>query len=108
MVELLNPNRAPLAKIFHQEFEGMTFTDVSLDNLIETREILINRINTILSETDKKFLLSVKSGGPDWMLFPVSNISELPAVKWKLSNIRKMSEDKHQQAYQKLKYHLGL
>ena len=38
-------------------------------------------------------LLSVKKGNPDWSLFPVEGIQDLPAVKWKLVNIETLKRD---------------
>jgi len=106
MVELLNPNFIPIESLYHQEFEGITFIAITLNELLATRKILVKKINAILTETDKQFILSVKSGNPDWSLFPVKKIAELPAVKWKLLNIKNMTKARHQKAYQKLKQHL--
>ncbi|HEY3986851.1 nucleotidyl transferase AbiEii/AbiGii toxin family protein [Cedecea sp.] len=48
------------------------------------------------------FLLSFKSGKPDWALAPESQMQHLPAVQWKLRNINKMSASKHANALEKL------
>lgn len=80
MVELLNPNIISLDTVFHQEFVDLTFTEVTLEDLIGTRELLIKKINTALTREDKRFLLSVKSGNPDWTLFSIGNVADLPAV----------------------------
>lgn len=39
-----------------------------------------------------------KQGKPDWSLLPLENLSRMPAVQWKLINIRKLlkqNPDKH-------------
>ncbi|MBD3641115.1 MAG: hypothetical protein HUJ18_09000 [Marinobacter sp.] len=48
------------------------------------------------------FLLSFKSGRPNWELFPLQGVQELPAVRWKLQNIARMPEGKHSEAIKKL------
>ena len=108
MIELLNPNFVPIESLFYQEFEGMTFIDITLNDLIEVRQALVKSINSQLSEKDKQFILSIKSGNPDWHLSPVSNVAKLPAAKWKLINIRKMPKAKYHDAYSKLKNFLLL
>jgi len=45
-----------------------------------------------LSEKDRAFLLSFKRGDPDWDLFPVAGLRDLPAVRWKLLNINNLKE----------------
>jgi hypothetical protein len=54
------------------------------------------------------FLLSIKSGEPDWGLLGLDNIKELTAVKWKLTNIKKMDEKKREMRIEMLKNHLRL
>jgi len=102
IVELLNPNRLDLGKTFELEFRGMAFEPVSLTQLIETRERLISVINRSLTIDEKRFIFSVKQGQPDWKRFPLEHIRDLPAVQWKLYNIRRMGKDKHRRALEKL------
>ena len=52
------------------------------------------------------FLLSFKKGKPEWNLFPIEALASMPAVKWKLMNIKKLSKDnpeKHAEQIDKLK-----
>ena len=51
-------------------------------------------IATKLTDTERKFLLSVKKGQPQFSLLPFDNLDKLPALKWKGINIQKMSSDK--------------
>ncbi|MCK4923047.1 MAG: hypothetical protein KAS71_18495 [Bacteroidales bacterium] len=70
-----------------------------------TREQPIQEVNSGLSEKDRSFLLSLKQGTPDWDLFPMPMLSELPAVQWKLQNIQKLmnsNPEKHQGLIKKL------
>ncbi len=102
MAELLNPNRKDISGIYESEFIQMTEIDVSLEELLETRERLIHDINVNMTENERQFLLSVKNKTPDFSLLEMKNpelIAELPSVKWRLINLEKMSAEKHKQAY---------
>jgi len=108
MVELLNPNLIDIKKTFENEFSGMTIHPVQLDELLGIREKLIRLIKNDLSEKERRFILSVKKGEPEWELFELDHIDSLPAVNWKLQNIRQMNPKKHKQAVNKLKDYLEL
>ena len=108
MSELLEPNRKDFRQVYEHEFAGMTMEAVEYDELVAVRERLIETIKKTMTENEKKFLLSVKQGEPDWELLPVSGIDQLPAIQWKLINIRKMKEEKHTQSLEKLQEVLGL
>lgn len=100
--ELLKPNKVPIRQIYDNEFKGMTNMNISLNDLLETRDRLFDEIVTILTENEKQFLLSFKSGKPQWKLLEFNHIQYLPAVQWKLQNINKMSPKKHNEALEKL------
>lgn len=100
--ELLRPNLIVLNNIFENEFINMTEKPVSLETLLNTREELIKVINQMLSSSEREFILSVKKGDPDYSLMPFDNLKDLPALKWKLINIRKMDKAKHQAMLKKL------
>ncbi|PRA24813.1 nucleotidyl transferase AbiEii/AbiGii toxin family protein [Pseudomonas poae] len=102
MVELLAPRWKPLADIFHAEFAGMTREPVTLEQLESTRQSLLAAIRQQFIEQDAAFLLSLKSGKPDWTLLALPGVDRLPAVQWKLRNITGMSVDKRDEALAKL------
>ena len=108
MVELLNPGRQDLQSLYCQEFSGMAWEPVPLKELLATREELVDLIKNQLTPDERRFLLSVKQGEPDWDLLNINGIADLPAVQWKLINIRKMSPKDHQKAVSKLKTYLEL
>lgn len=108
IVEILNPNLKEIKNIYDNEFKGMTYEEISYEELEATRENLIKRINKSLSQKDKKFIVTVKQGKPEWDLLNLKGIENLPAVKWKLSNIKLMSKEKHEAALNKLRDHLGM
>ncbi|MCG2589510.1 nucleotidyl transferase AbiEii/AbiGii toxin family protein [Rhodohalobacter sulfatireducens] len=102
MNELLNPNTIDLDDIYKKEFRGMTNDLVELEELIEVQKVLPKLILQDLTDLEKEFLITFKKGDPQWNLMPVSHLKNLPGVKWKLLNIRKMDEKKHQEMLKKL------
>ena len=101
--ELLNPNLVILKEVYEHEFVNMTEEIVALDELLAARELLIKTISDELTDNERKFLLSIKTGQPDYSLMPFDNLEYLPALKWKLINIQKMDKTKHSKMLDKLK-----
>lgn len=107
MVELLDPNFADLRKSFTADFEGMTLVKVSPEELEDVRARLVKAIREGMTDKERRFILSVKKGDPDWELIELEGVDRLPAVQWKLLNIAKMDKAKHKQALRKLEVCLG-
>jgi predicted nucleotidyltransferase component of viral defense system len=98
MNEVLFPTLKDQRAIFHAQFAGMAFTPFSYDDFETTRHRLNDAIRAALTDADKAFLLSFKAGEPDWSLIDIPDLSRLPAIQWKLANIRKLktaNADKH-------------
>lgn len=91
--ELLSPNLLDQKGVFERQFVGMTNAPFSFMEFEQTREQLITELLEILTDNDKKLLVSFVEGEPSWGLFPSLKISELPAIQWKLRNIRKLIEN---------------
>lgn len=108
IAELLNPREQPLEEIVRTQFAGMTRDTVSLETLIETRQRLIKTLNEGMTANERLFLLSLKTGEPDWSRLPLAHLEQLPALQWKLRNIRKMDPHRHRIALDRLKRALGL
>lgn len=108
MNELLDPPRHDLRGIFENEFQGMTTKPVTLDELNACREAYIASVLHDLTSAERRFLLSVKLGAPEWNLLPFIGLEHLPAIQWKQLNIARMSRPKHAEAIEKLKAKLGL
>lgn len=108
MSELLDPKLKDFRQVFEQEFAGMAAKDVEYEELVAIRDRLIATIRDTMTANEKKFLLSIKQEDPDWALMPVAGINQLPAIHWKLINIRNMKPEKRAEALQKLQTVLGL
>jgi hypothetical protein len=106
--ELLDPGLVDTRNIFENEFLGMTRIEVKYEELVETRRALILKIKNGLSDNEKKFLMSIKRVEPTWDLLGLEGVEHLPAVRWKLMNLERMSKAKRQQALQDLKKVLDL
>ena len=103
MAELLAPRWKPLAGVFQGEFAGMTREPVTLGQLEATREALLTAIRQQFGEQDGAFLISIKQGKPDWTTLNLPGIDRLPAVQWKLHNVRQIPAAKRMEAVAKLK-----
>ena len=80
----------------------MARTDFPLPQLAEVRHRLLDRLGQLITDDDVRFLLSFKQGTPDWSLLALQGIEQLPAVMWKLANIKKMGPEKLGQAFDAL------
>lgn len=106
--ELLNPNLKNIEQEFRTQFQRMSDKPVELSELLAAREQLIHQVNNDLTENERRFLLSVKMGEPDYSLIDTPNIEKLPAIQWKLQNIAKMEKLKHQDVVEELRKVLKL
>jgi DNA-binding transcriptional MocR family regulator len=89
----------------------MTIIPFTYEDYIYTREQLVKSITEKLTEKDKKFIAGFEQGEPDWNLFPIQVLKDLPAVNWKLLNIERFKKEnpkKHLQMVENLKAMLGL
>ena len=108
MHELLSPSIKDVKKIFDVEFSGMTTDPIALSELIDVQKRLGKMILNSLTGREKQFLLSFKKGDPQWQLLDHEGIENLPAIRWKLLNIRKMNKSKHLEQVEKLQSVLDL
>ncbi len=100
--ELLRPNFKDISGVYEGEFRNMTDEVVPQAELEATREQLLRLINSSLTPKERSFLLSFKNRTPNWSFLELSGIDQLPAVRWKMQNLAKMSPEKHLEAYQRL------
>lgn len=100
--EVLDPHRKDISELYANEFNGMTFDAISLEELNTIPDLMVRALKAQFTQRDYDFLMSFKRGQPDWSLAPEDQIQHLPAVKWKLQNIERIPKDKHPQALAKL------
>lgn len=103
LAEMLAPNPMPLADVFRSQFQGMALIPASLEDLEDTRRALFGVIQEKLTEEQRRFLLTFKSGNPDWSMLGLPDVDKLPSIQWKLQNVRRMDAAKRENALEKLR-----
>jgi predicted nucleotidyltransferase component of viral defense system len=90
--ELLAPALRDISQEYERTFAGMTAEPVALADLLATREAMLVDLHAGLDSDDREFLLSVARAEPDWGKTPYAHSMELPALQWKLLNLRKLRD----------------
>lgn len=102
IVEMLFPHLQDQHSVFEKQFMGMTYETFSYADFENTRELLIQKIQSVLTANDKKFLLSIENGTPDWEVY---DFSIFPAVQWKLLNVnhfKTQNPERHKRLFSEL------
>jgi len=71
--------------------------------IVTPEATMLKTIKKGLTQDEKTFLISLKEGTPRWEILGIEGIEKLPGLQWKLSNIKKMSDEKRGLALAKLK-----
>jgi len=95
--ELLEPHLHAFEETFEKEFQGMAFEDISYADLFISAQQLLNELPRKLTDLHREFLISFIRLEPKWDALNQSHISQLPAVKWKLLNLNRLSNEKREQ-----------
>lgn len=103
LAEMLAPNPIPLADVFRSQFQGMALISITLEDLEDTRRALFGMIQEKLTGEQRRFLLTFKSGNPDWSILGLPDLDKLPSIQWKLQNVRRMEAAKRDNALEKLR-----
>lgn len=106
--EILNPTRHDLTGEYERGFSGMTTRAVSLQDLTDTREQIIETMTSEMAIEHKRLLMSVVSGNPDWSSFNIQGARELPAVQWRSVNLDKLAKSRREELAEQLRLVLGL
>ena len=86
----------------------MTSAEVSYSQLEKARKKLTTFLGDNLTEAERRFVLSIARGEPEWELLEFEHLADLPAIQWKLLNVRKMDRKKRDSASEKVRGVLGL
>lgn len=102
--ELLVPDEPrDFERLFSTHFRGMTAAATSAQALLSTRDRLLNRVRDLLDDTTSDFLLSVEHEVPDFDLIGLPGAAHLPAVRRKLENLGRRSNEKRAADQRKLR-----
>jgi hypothetical protein len=88
--EVLFANEFDITSSHANEFVGMTKNPVPLEILVETRRRIFAEIPTRMSGNHRSFLMSLAEAQPDWSLMSCPHLAEMPALRWKLSNLERL------------------
>jgi len=88
--EVLFPSMRDIAHDYAHNFQGMTAEPVPLNALLETRERLVRELQQGLDDDERRFLLSLVSGAPEWPLLGIAHLEHLPGIRWKLHNLAQL------------------
>ena len=73
------------------QFIGMTDTAFTYEEFEETRNKLIADVNQLMTDADRRFLVSFEQGNPQWEGYEFEYFKDYPSVKWKLLNLQKLA-----------------
>ena len=91
--ELLAPPAIPIEDLYTEEFVGMTREGIALSDLETARTRLVADVRRRLTDNTAAFLLSLHDAEPDFALIDLPQAERLPAVQWKLLNLRKLKAE---------------
>ncbi len=85
----------PLRDIQHDDahnFAGMTAEPVPLDALLATQDRVVRELQQGLDDNERRFLLSLVAGTPDWSLLGIAHLEHLLGIRWKLHNLAQLQK----------------
>jgi len=51
---------------------------------------MIRQVQKGLDDNERRFLVSLVSGEPEWSLLGISHLEHLPGIRWKLHNLEQL------------------
>jgi predicted nucleotidyltransferase component of viral defense system len=91
--EVLFPRARDITLEYSGAFAGMTTNAVPLQDLLVTRTRMMHVLQTGLDAEERRFLISLVAGAPDWDVLRLPHIAQLPAVQWKLLNLERLKRE---------------
>jgi Nucleotidyl transferase AbiEii toxin, Type IV TA system len=88
--EVLFANQIDMKASYTNEFVGMTRDMLSLEILLDARTRLFAELPTRLTAKHRSFLVSLAEAQPKWSLMSCPHLAEMPALRWKLSNLERL------------------
>lgn len=88
--EVLFPAMRDIGQEYERNFRGMTTEPVELDALLAARERMVQELHRGLDADERRFLVSLVNGQPEWRLLGVAHAEHLPSIRWKLQNLAQL------------------
>ncbi|UHD15034.1 nucleotidyl transferase AbiEii/AbiGii toxin family protein [Thiocapsa bogorovii] len=90
--EVLFPPLRDIRQDYAHNFAGMTAELVPLDALLAAQERMVRELQQGLDDNERRFLLSLVAGTPDWSLLGIAHLEHLPGIRWKLHNLAQLQK----------------
>lgn len=100
--ESLVPSLIDQRDAMENQFAGMTDIPFTYEEFECTRANLISNIRSIITEADKKFLISFESNQPEWDGYEFEYFKDYPSVQWKLFNLKKLAKQNPQKLWDRV------
>ena len=81
------------------QFNGMSDIPFTYDEFEQTRAKLIADVQNLMTDADKKFLLSFEAAEPQWDGYEFEYFRNYPSVQWKLLNLVKLKKQNPTKLY---------
>lgn len=78
------------------QFDGMTDIPFTYEEFEATRSKLVDDVKALMTEADRKFLVSFETGQPEWEGYEFEYFKNYPSVQWKLLNLQKLAKQNSQ------------
>ena len=88
--ESFAPNLIDQHEAMERQFSGMSEIPFNYNDFEATREKLVNDVNSVMTEDDRRFLIGFEELSVDWENSPYSSFKEYPSVRWKMQNLQKL------------------
>ena len=90
--ESLTPSFIDQREAMANQFDGMTNVAFTYDDFETTRSQLVDDVKSLMTEADRRFLISFESGKPEWNSYEFEYFKNYPSVQWKLLNLQKLAK----------------
>lgn len=94
--ESFAPSLIDQREAMENQFAGMMDIPFTYEEFEETRAKLINDVRNLITEEDKRFLISFESGQPEWEGYEFEYFKDYPSVQWKSLNLKKLAKSNPQ------------
>ena len=88
--EVLFPALRDIGQEYERNFKGMTAEPVELAQFLAAREQMGHDLQGGLDADERRFLLSLVAGRPEWPLLGIVHVEHLPGIRWKLHNLAQL------------------
>lgn len=85
--EVLFPALRDIEYEYANNFHGMTAETIPMSALLSARERMIRELQYGMDANERRFLLSLVTGAPEWQALGIPHIEQLPGIRWKLHNL---------------------